>query len=139
MRVLAGVVLHGLRRAAVGVALAQHGIHGAALHFVIAGLDVLLGVVRGRLGVVGNGKPARLQLGNGRFQLRDRGADVREFDDVRLGLERERAEFGEGVRGFLILRKAVGEDGEDAARERDVAEFHGNPGVLGKSLNDREE
>jgi hypothetical protein len=40
VRVLAGVVLDGLRRAAVGVALAQHGVDGAALDLVVAGLDV---------------------------------------------------------------------------------------------------
>jgi hypothetical protein len=38
-----------------------------------------------------------LQLGDGGLQLRDGGADVGQLDDVGLGLEREGAEFGEGV------------------------------------------
>ena len=138
VRVLAGVVLHGLRRAAVGISLTQDGIHGAAFYFVVAGLGVLLGVIRWRLGVIGHRESASLQLSDCRFQLRDRRADVREFDDVRLGLERERAEFREGVGGFLIFRQAVGENRQNATRQRDVAEFHRNPGVFGKSLDDGE-
>ena len=37
VRVLAGVLLDGVGRAPVGVALAQHGVDGAALHLVVAG------------------------------------------------------------------------------------------------------
>src|SRR5690606_41380248 len=51
--VLAGVVLHRERRAAVGVAFAQHRIHGAALDLVVAGLDVLLAVAGRLFRVVG--------------------------------------------------------------------------------------
>ena len=115
VRVLAGVVLHRLRRTAVGISLAQDGVHRAALHLVVTGLDVLLGVVGGRFGIVGNRKSPRLQLGDRCFQLRNRRADVREFDDVRLGLERQGAEFRKGVGGFLVLRQAVGKHGENAA------------------------
>ena len=50
---------------------------------------------------------------------------------IRLGLDLQ------GGTSFLL--RLVGEDGEDAARERDVAKLHGNPGVFRKSLNDREE
>jgi hypothetical protein len=44
VRVFAGVFLDGLGRAAVGVALAQDGIDGAALDLGVAGADVLFGV-----------------------------------------------------------------------------------------------
>ncbi len=44
VRVLAGVLLHRGRGPAVGVALAQHRVHGAALDAVVAGQDVALGV-----------------------------------------------------------------------------------------------
>ena len=138
MRVLAGVVLHGLWRAAVGISLAQDGIHGATFYFVVAGLGVLLGVIRWRLGVIGHRESASLQLSDRRLQLRNRRADVREFDDVRLRLESQGAEFCEGVGGFLIFRQAVGENRQNATRQRDVAEFHRNPCVFGKSLNDGE-
>ena len=42
VRVRPGVVLHRRRRAAVGVALAQHRVDRRALHLVVAGLDVVL-------------------------------------------------------------------------------------------------
>ena len=44
VRVFAGVFLDGLRRAAVGVALAEDRVDGAALDLVVAGLGVLFGV-----------------------------------------------------------------------------------------------
>src|SRR5699024_6301673 len=42
VRVGAHVVLHGLRRTAVGVALTQHRVHGGAHHGAVAGVGVLL-------------------------------------------------------------------------------------------------
>ena len=51
--VLAGVGFDGTGGAAVGVALAEDGVHGGALDLVVAGLGVLLGVGLGSLGVVG--------------------------------------------------------------------------------------
>ena len=77
-------------------------------------------------------------LGDGSFELGNGGADIRELDDVGLRLERQGTEFGKGVADFLILRKEVREGGDDAAGQGDVAELHGDAGVLGKSLNDRQ-
>jgi hypothetical protein len=56
VRVGAGVVLDGLRGAAVGVAFAEDGVDGGALDLVVAGLGVLFGV---GLGVVGIGPAPR--------------------------------------------------------------------------------
>ena len=47
--------LHRRGRPAVGVALAEHRVHGAALDRVVAGPDVALGVVGRLVGVVGEG------------------------------------------------------------------------------------
>jgi len=54
VRVGAGVVLDGLRGAAVGVALAEDGIHGGAHDFRVTGLGVFLGVGGGDLGEIGS-------------------------------------------------------------------------------------
>jgi hypothetical protein len=55
-----------------------------------------------------------LQLRDGRLELRHRGADVGQLDDVGLGRLRERAELAEGVVGEVERR-------EDAPGQRDVA------------------
>ena len=58
VRVLAGVLLHRGGGPAVGVALAQHRVDGAALDLVVAGLDVALGVGgRARRGSRGGRSP----------------------------------------------------------------------------------
>ena len=53
MRVVSCVFLDGLRRAPVGIALAQDGVYSASLDFVVAGLDFLVGVGLSFLGVIG--------------------------------------------------------------------------------------
>ena len=69
--VLLGEVLHGQRRAAVGVALAEHGVHGTAQHLGVARLDRLLGLVFRLLGVVGQVEALGLQFLDGRDELGD--------------------------------------------------------------------
>jgi hypothetical protein len=70
VRVLAGVVLHRGGCAAVGVALAQDRVDGAALDLVVARLDVALLVALRVLRVVGQRVALRLQLGDGGLELR---------------------------------------------------------------------
>ena len=96
--VLAGEVLDRRRRAAVRVALAQNGVHRAALDLVVAGAGVLLLVGRRRLvRVVGDGDALALQLRDGGLELRHRRGDVGQLDDVGLGRRGQLAELGEGV------------------------------------------
>ncbi len=139
VRVLPGVLLDRLRGAAVGVALAQHRVDRAALDLVVAGLDRLLLVGLRLLRVVGQVEALGLQLGDGRLQLRDRGADVRQLDDVRLGRLGELAELREGVVDLLLVRQVVGEDRQDATGQRDVAGLDRHAGVLGERLDDRQQ
>ena len=85
MRVSPGVRLHRGGRAAVGVALPQHRVDRAALDLVVPAADLALFIGLGVGRVVGDGEPLALQLGDGGPQLRDRGGDVRELDDVGVG------------------------------------------------------
>ena len=88
VRVLARVRLHRGRRAAVGVALAQHRVDRGALDLVVG--------LRGVL-VVGQVVAVLAQFGDGRLQLRQRGRDVGQLDDVRLGRGGQFAQLGEHV------------------------------------------
>ena len=136
MRVLASVVLYSLRRAAVRIAFAEDRVHRAALDLVVSGLDVLLVIISGNLGIVRQGEPTFLQLGNGGLQLRDRCADVGKLDDIRLGLERERTQLGEGILRLLLRRQAVCKYSQDAASKRNVPHLHRDPRMLGEGLDD---
>ena len=134
-----GVILHRLGRAAVGVAFTQHGVHGGAEHFGITGACIFLSIGCRNFGEVGQRVTFGLQLGDGRLELRDGGADVWQLDDVCLGLEGERTEFGEIVVHALGLGQEIRKDGENACRHRDVACLHRNARVLCVGLNDRQE
>ena len=136
MRVLASVILYRLRRAAVGIAFAEDRIHRAALDLVVAGLDVLLVIIRGNFGIVWQREPTLLQFGNGGLQLRDRCADIWKLDDIRLGLERERTQFGEGILRLLLRRQAVCKYSQDAASKRNVPHLHRDPRMLREGLDD---
>ncbi len=104
--VLAGVALHRRRGAAIGVALAQHGVDGAALDLVVAGADVALLVGLGVAGVVGQVVALVLQLLDRGLELRHRGADVRQLDDVGLGRLGQLAELGRARRRASARRSA---------------------------------
>jgi hypothetical protein len=112
-----------VRRAAVGVALAQHRVDRAALDAVVRlGIVLVLGEVVARL----------LELRDRRLELRHGGADVRELDDVGVGLLGELAELGQRVGDAML-----GELRQDAAGQRDVAklELDARGGAVG--LDDR--
>ncbi len=136
VRVLAGEVLHGLRRAAVGVALAQHRVDGGTLDLVELGavLAVLFGL---RLRQVLRDVVALLlQLGDGALDLRDGGRDVRQLDDVGLGLLHQLAEGGQLVVDPLLLGQSLRELGDDATGERNVAGLDVDAGLGGERLDD---
>jgi hypothetical protein len=119
VRVAAGVVLHRGGGATVGVALAQNRVHGAALDLVVAHADVALLVGLRVVRVVGQGEALGLQLGDRGLELRHRGRDVGQLDDVGLGGRREVAELGEGVADALVLGEVLGEE----ARMRPASEM----------------
>mmetsp|Transcript_22242 Transcript_22242/g.70087 ORF Transcript_22242/g.70087 Transcript_22242/m.70087 type:complete len:283 (+) Transcript_22242:388-1236(+) len=136
VRVPEGVLLHGHGRPAVGVALAQHGVHGAAQHLAVAGLDLLLGLVLGLLGVVRQRVALRLELRDAGLELGDGGADVGQLDDVGVRRLGELAKLREDVRHPLLAREALRELRDDAAGHRDVLELDAHARVLCESRND---
>ena len=139
VRVLAGVVLDRQRRAAVRVALAQDRVDGRALGLVVARPGVLLLVGLRVVGVVRQVVALLLQLLDRGLELRDGGGDVGQLDDVGLGRLRQRAQLGERVVDPLVLAQAIGELGDDAARERDVPRLDVHAGLGGVRLDDRQE
>ena len=139
VRVLAGVVLHRVGRAAVGVALAQDRVDRAALDPVVAGTHVLVLVGLGVVRVVREVEAELLQLRDRSLQLRGGGADVGQLDDVGLGGLGEVTELVQVVVDALVLGQQLGEARQDPGGEGDVAGVDGDVGLLGVRLEDREE
>ena len=138
VRVFAGVFLDGLGRAAVGVALAEDRIDGAALDLVVAGAGFLFGVGLRVGGKIGDVVAFGLEFGDGFLELGHGRADVWQLDDVRVRLGGERAEFRQGVGDFLVRSEIFRKLGQNAAGQRDVPGFHRDAGRLGERLNDRQ-
>ena len=80
-----------------------------------------------------------LQLPDRGLQLRNRGADVRQLDDVGLGRLGQLAELGEVVGLPPLGRQMLGKAGEDAAGQRDVSRLDDDAGGAGERLNDRQQ
>ena len=139
VRIVAGVLLHGAGGAAVGIALAQHRVDGAAEHLAVARADVLLGVRRGVVRIVRHVIALVLQFLDRGLELRDRGGDVGQLDDVGLGPHRELAKFGEFVVDPLRWRQFLGEIGEDAAGQRNVLQLHRHAGRADEGFDDRQQ
>ena len=136
---LAGIVFDRFGGPAVGVAFTQDRVDRAAFYFVIAHFGLFLRPGGGCFGVVGEGEPLRLQLGDRCFELGHRGADVGKFDDVGAGLKGQGAEFGQGISRLLPGRQKVGKGRKDASRQRNVAKLDPDPCRFGEGGNDREE
>jgi hypothetical protein len=132
-------LLHGRRDAAIRVAFAQHGIHGAAEHAGIPRLDVLLGVVARVLGVIRNVVALFLELLDRALQLRHRGADVRQLDDVGFGRLGDLAELLQVVADCFAHAEPLGELREDSSGERDVARLDDATGRFREGLHDRQQ
>src|SRR5690606_19784461 len=124
------------RCAAVGIALAQHRVDRRALDPVVAGLDVLFLLVLRRVRVVRQRVALRLQFLDRRLQLRHRGGDVRQLDDVGFRALGQLAQLGQVVADLLVLAQVVRELRQDAAGQRDVPGFDLDAGGGGEGLDD---
>lgn len=121
VRVLTGETLDRCRRAAVGIALAQDRVDGAAEHLGVALQDFFFFVGLRIFRQVRNRIAARLQFADRGLQLRHRGADVRQLDDVGVRILRQLAQRGEVVRDTLFGCQTVREFGQDPRGHRDIA------------------
>ena len=139
VRIRFRVVLYRECNAAIGVAFAQHRVDGATEYLRIARLNFPFGIVGRLFRVIRHVKALRLQLLDRSDELRNRGTDVRQLDDVCIGSLRQFAEFGQGVADTLLRGQVVREVGEDAACERDIAQLDVNAGCVGEGLDDRQE
>ncbi|MNM76187.1 hypothetical protein D3C81_879980 [compost metagenome] len=139
VRVLACVVLDRQRCAAVGVAFAQHRVHGAALDAVVAGAGFFLGLGGRLVGVVRDVEALALQFLDRGFELRYRGADVRQLDDVGFWRGCQLAQFCQVVGHLLVGAELFREGRKDAAGQRDVPGFYGDVGASGEGFDDGEQ
>ena len=117
VRVLLGVGLDGTRRPPVAVAFPQHRVHCRTLDLVVPGLHVLIFFRARIVGVVGQVKSQRLQLGNGRFKLRNGGADVGKLDNVGVRGLGQRSKLSKCILCLLFCRKQVRHGRQNAAAE----------------------
>ena len=139
VRVLARILLHGAGGAAIGIALAQHRIDGAAEHLAVARPDLLVRWRRIAVGKVRHGVALALQFLDRGLELRDRGGDVGQLHDIGVGLHRQLAEFGEVVVDPLLGLQLVGKIGDDAAGQRNVLQRHLHACRADEGLDDRQQ
>ncbi|ETC87042.1 hypothetical protein XHC_3491 [Xanthomonas hortorum pv. carotae str. M081] len=139
VRMLACVILHRQRCAAIGVAFAQHRVDRAALDLVVARLDVFFGVVLGRVRIRRQRITLALQFGDRGLELRHRGADVGQLDDVGFRRGGQRAQLTEVVGDLLRVGQVLGEQRQNAAGQRDIAGFDHDAGGIGVGIDDRQQ
>ncbi|MNH10881.1 hypothetical protein D3C79_703720 [compost metagenome] len=139
VRVLACVVLDRQRGATVGVAFTQDRVHGAALDAVVASLGFFLGIGSGGFRVVRNVEALGLQFLDRGLELRYRGADVRQLDDVGFWRGCQLAQFCQVVGHLLVGAELFREGRKDAAGQRDVPGFYGDVGASGEGFDDGEQ
>ncbi len=113
MRVLLGVLLHSLWRAAIGVAFAENRIDGAAFDFVVASFNRFFFRSGWFVRVVGDCEAVALEFGDGCFELRNRGTDVRQLDNVGFRTFGEFAEFGQRIADALVFFQVVRKVGKN--------------------------
>ena len=136
VRMRAGIFLDRGRGAAIRVAFAQDRVDGAAENLGVARLDLFLGVIIGGFGIVRDAVSLGLQFLDGSLQLRERGADIGELDDIGFRLLREFAQLGQIVGLLLSGRQILREIRENSARQGYVPRLDGDTGNPGKSLYD---
>ena len=130
VRVFPRIRLDRLGGAPVRVAFAQYRIDRAAEHLGVARLDLLLLVGLRLARVVGQVVALLAKLLDRGQQLRNRGADVGQLDDVGLGQLGQLAQLPEVVGHPLFLGQIVGELGQDARGHGDVTGADGDAGCV---------
>ena len=99
-------------------------------------MDRPFGVVRRLFRIIGNVVAVCLQFLDRSDQLRNRGADIGQLDDVGLWRLGQLAQVGKLITDALLFGQVLRETGENAACERDIAQLDVDAGGSGESLND---
>jgi hypothetical protein len=136
MRVLAAEFLDRRRGPPVRVALSQHRVDGAAQNLGKAGLQGFFFLGLGLFGVIRDCVTFSLQLADRLFQLRHRGADIGQFDDIGLRQLDQPAQLSQVVGNFLLFTQVIREIGDDPAGQGDVLGHEIDPGALGEGPED---
>ena len=138
VRIFLGILFHGGRCSTIRIALSQYRVYRAAFHLVEFRLDGLFFIGLGIFGVIGNRVPLGLQFGHRAFDLRNRCADIREFDDVGVRRFHHFAEEGEVIGLPLFRLQAVGKLRDNAAGQRNILPADVHTRGAGKGLDDRQ-
>ena len=128
VRVLLGVVLHSLRRAAIRVTLTQHRVHSRTLHSVVLVLSIL---------IIRDVKASSLQLSDSLLQLHQGSGDVRQLDDVGLRRLRQLTQLSQRIRNALLIAQTIRELRENTPCQRNVGGFHIDASLGSKRLHNR--
>ena len=136
VRVLLHKVLHGLRCAAVGVALTQHRVNSGALDGIVAGSEVLFFLGGRIIRVIRQVVAGSLQLGDGLLQLHQGSGNIRQLDDICFRGLGHLAQLCQGVFDLLLLGQALWELRGDAGGQRDIAGFHVDASGGSEGLHD---
>ena len=134
-----GVFFDRFGRTTVRVAFAQDRVHSRTLDRVIAGADVFFFVGRWVCRIIRDVIPLALQLRDGRVQLRHRGRNVRQLDDVCIRCFHQTAQFGQIVIDTLFFGQTLGEGRQDTASDRNVAGFDADVSGASKRADDRQQ
>ena len=120
-------------RAAVGVALAQDRVDGAALDPVIARADLALLVIGRLVRIVGDVVALRRSSAIAALSWGTEALMLGSLMMLASGVVGQLAELGQRVGDPLLLVEPIRELGQDPPRERDVAQLHLDPGAAAKA------
>ena len=79
-----GIGFDRFRGTTVGVTFPKYGVYSTSFDLVITSFDSLFFFRSRSFRIGGEGIALFLQFGNGRLELRYRGADIGQFDDIGL-------------------------------------------------------
>ena len=139
VRVLASVFLDGARRAAVGVAFTQNGVYRTAQTLAVTGADFFFFFCFWLAREIRNVIAFLLQLCDAGFELRDRGTDVRQLDDIGVRALRQLTKFSQVVGDLLFFCQVLREFRQHARGDRDVRDIDVDTGCEGETFYDRKE
>ena len=123
----------------IRVAFTQDRVHRTAEHFGITGSDVFFFVRRWLGRKIRDVVAVLLEFLDRCRQLRNRRADVWQFNDVGIRRFDQLTEFRQSIRLPLLVREPLRKTGNDPTGKRNIASLNINPRRLRKSANNRQQ